>query len=179
MDLEAAKKLVADAKAAGWDGKVRMLYNSSPAGMNIGLATKTMLESAGMTVDLDVSKNITGQVAQVTVSKDFDMTGWGLAIPPDDGAVWALAQNFQSTSSSNRIGYKSPVVDQALKDILVAKTDDDKKVAYKKIAEALATDVPALPWAKIEEYIAWPTNIKGVRQTDRSGVLFDKAWIDK
>ena len=38
VDPEAAKKLVTDAKATGWDGKIRLLYNSSPAGAAIGLA---------------------------------------------------------------------------------------------------------------------------------------------
>jgi ABC-type transport system substrate-binding protein len=121
-------------------------YNSSPNGAAIGLATQTMLQNVGMTVSLDTSKDVNGQVAQVTVLKDFDITGWGLAIPPDDGAVWALAQNFQSTSPSNRIGFKSTVVDQALKDIRQAKTDDDKTAAYKKIAETMTAEVPALPW---------------------------------
>jgi len=179
FDPEAAKKLVADAKAAGWDGKLRLLYNNSPAGQAIGLATQTMLQNVGMTVALDVSKDITGQINQLIVLKDFDVSGWGLAIPPDDGAVWALAQNFASTSTSNRIGFKNAVVDQALKDIRQAKTDDDKKAAFQKIAQVMTSEVPAVPWAKIEEYIAWPSNIHGVIQTDRSGVVFDKAWIEK
>jgi len=179
LDLEAAKKLVTEAKAAGWDGKLRMLYNSSPTAAAVGLATKTMLEAAGMTVDLDTSKDTNAQITQVVVAKDFDVTGWGMAIPPDDGAVWALAQNLDSKSTSNRIGFSSAVVDQAFKDIRVAKTDADLKAAYKKIAEVVATEVPVLPFAKIEEFIAWPSQIKGMRQTNRSGVVFDKAWIDK
>ena len=132
-----------------------------------------------MTVTLDTDKDTLGQIAQVTGLKDFDVTGWGLAIPPDDGAVWALAQNFASTSTSNRIGFASPVVDQALKDIRQAKTDDEKKAAYKKIAEVMTAEVPSLPFAKIEEFIAWAPNIRGMIQTDRSGVAFNKAWIDK
>src|SRR4029079_12857808 len=37
VDVEAAKKLVTEAKAAGWDGKLRLLYNSSPTAAAIGL----------------------------------------------------------------------------------------------------------------------------------------------
>jgi len=132
-----------------------------------------------MTVSLDTSKDTNGQIVQVTGLKDFDVTGWGLAIPPDDGAVWAIAQNFASTSTSNRIGFKSDIVDQALKDIRQAKTDDEKKAAYKKIAQVMTDQVPSLPFAKIEEFIAWAPNIRGMVQTDRSGVSFAKAWIDK
>ena len=128
-------------KDAGWDGKLRLLYNSSPTAAAIGLATQTMLQNVGMTVALDTSKDTNGQIVQVTGLKDFDVTGWGLAIPPDDGAVWAIAQNFASTSTSNRIGFKSDIVDQALKDIRQAKTDDDKKAAYKKIAQVMTDQV--------------------------------------
>jgi len=179
VDVEAAKKLVTDAKAAGWDGKLRLLYNSSPTAAAIGLAVQTMLQNVGMTVTLDTGKDTNAQIAQVTGLKDFDVTGWGMAIPPDDGAVWAVAQNFASTSTSNRIGFKSTVVDQALKDIRQSKNDADTKAAYKKIAEVVTAEVPVLPFAKVEEFIAWPSNVKGMRQTNRSGVTFDKAWIDK
>jgi peptide/nickel transport system substrate-binding protein len=179
VDVEQAKRLVTEAKAAGWDGRLRLLYNSSPTAQAIGLATQTMLQNVGMTVTLDTSKTTVDQVAQVTVLRDFDVTGWGLAIPPDDGAVWALAQNFHSTGTSNRVGFKNATVDAALREIRQSKSDAETKAAYKKIADAITAEVPALPWAKIEEFIAWQSNVKGMRQTNRSGVLFDKAWIDK
>ena len=179
LDVELAKKLVNEAKAAGWDGKLRLLYNNSPTAAAIGLAVQTMLQNVGITATLDTSKATNDQVAQVTVLRDFDVTGWGLAIPPDDGALWALTQNFNSTSPSNRIGFKSTVVDQALKDIRVAKTDDEKKAAYKKISEVMTAEVPALPFAKLEEFIAWAPTVKGVVQTHRGGIYLDKAWIDK
>ena len=64
FDVEAAKKLVADAKAAGWDGKLRLLYNSSPTAAAIGLATQTMLQNVGMTVTLDTGKDTNAQIVQ-------------------------------------------------------------------------------------------------------------------
>ena len=106
FDVEAAKKLVTEAKAAGWDGKLRLLYNSSPTAAAIGLAVQTMLQNVGMTVALDTSKDTNGQIAQVTGLKDFDVTGWGMAIPPDDGAVWAITQTSparaRATASASR-----------------------------------------------------------------------------
>lgn len=176
-DVAKAKDLVAQAKAKGWNGQVHVVYNSSPAGSAIGLAFQTMLQAAGMTVTLDTNIDIQGQIQKVITQKDFDISGWGLAIPPDDGAVWALAQNLRSDSSSNRVGYASPAVDKALSDLLVAKTDAEKKAAYKTIAEQVATDVPLLPWAKVEEFIGHGANVHGLRQVNRSGTLFDKAWL--
>jgi peptide/nickel transport system substrate-binding protein len=178
-DLAKAKQLVTEAKAGGWDGKLRLLYNNSPTASAIGLAAQTMLQAAGIDASLDVGKDTNGQINQVLVLRDYDVTGWGIAISPDDGALWGLTQNLLSTSTSNRIGYKSPAVDTALKALRVAKTDDEKKALYKTIADNVANDVPVLPFAKIEEFIAWNSKVHGVRQVNRSGVLFDKAWIEK
>ena len=48
-------------------------------------------------------------------------------------------------------------------------------MAYQKIAQIMTDQVPSLPFAKIEEFIAWAPNIRGMIQTDRSGVAFNKA----
>ena len=50
VDIEAGKKLVAEAKAAGWDGKIRLLAGTSPEGQAIGLTVQTALQAIGMTV---------------------------------------------------------------------------------------------------------------------------------
>jgi peptide/nickel transport system substrate-binding protein len=177
-NVDNAKKLVSEAKAAGWDGKVRMIYNNSPTAQAIGLAAQTLLQAVGIDVALDTSVDTTAQINKVVVQRDFDISGWGIAISPDDGAMWGLTQNFLSTSGSNRTGFKNTVVDQALRDLRTATTDDQKKAAYRKIAEQIATEVPVLPFAKVEEFIVWKDNVQGVMQVGRGGVLFDKAWID-
>ena len=178
-DPDTAKKLVADAKAAGWNGKVRLLSNSSPTGSGFGLAAQAMMQAAGIDVALDITKDTTATVVQVTTQRDYDLAGWGFALSSDDGATMALAQNFASTSASNRTGFKSTVVDQALKDLRGAKNDDDKKAAYKKIVDEINTQLPVLVWAKIEARISWNPKVHGLQQNHTVSVMFDKAWIDK
>ena len=41
----------------------------------------------------------------------------------------------------------------------------------------MANDIPILPWAKIEEFIGHGKNVNGLRQVNRAGTLFDKAWL--
>src|SRR5690606_9170019 len=135
------------------------LYNNAPTAQAIGLATQTMLQAVGIDASLDTSKDITQQIAQVAVQKDFDIAGFGVAISNDDGAMAALAQNLSSTSPSNRTGFKNEKVDQALKDLRAAASDDDKIAAFKVIVEEVAREVPVLPWGKIEEYIAWQDDV--------------------
>jgi peptide/nickel transport system substrate-binding protein len=176
-DPEEAKKLVAQAKSEGWDGKVRLLYNNTPTAVNVGQAAQAMLQAAGIDAALDVSKDTPNQIAQVTVQKDFDVVGFGIAVSNDDGAMAALAQNFSSTSPSNRVGYKNPKVDQALKDLRAAATDDEKKTQFGIIATELSRDVPALVWSAVEEFVVWQPNVHGLQFNHSTSVHLDKAWI--
>jgi peptide/nickel transport system substrate-binding protein len=176
-NVDNAKKLVSEAKAAGWSGQVRIIYTNAPTAQAVGLATQTMLQAAGIDVALDTTKDTAGHIGTITVQKDFDISGWGLAISSDDGAMPALAQNLASTSSSNRVGYKNPAVDQALKDLRAAANDDDKKAAFKTIAEEVSKDIPLLPFAAIEEFIVWQDDVHGLVFNHSTSVHLDKAWI--
>jgi peptide/nickel transport system substrate-binding protein len=176
-DPAKAKELVAQAKAEGWDGKVRLLYNNTPTAVAVGQAVQAMLQAAGIDADLDTSKDTTNQIAQVAVAKDFDIAGWGVAIANDDGAMAALAQNLSSTSPSNRVGYKNPKVDQALKDLRAAATDDEKKEQFGIIATEVARDVPGYVWSKVEEFIIWQPDVHGIVFNHSTSMFFDKAWI--
>src|SRR5690606_32467993 len=137
-----AQRLADEAKAEGWDGNVRLVYTNAPTAQAIGLAVQTMLEAVGITAMVDTSKPTAEHIQTVVVQKDFDMSGWGYAIASDDGAMAALAQNLQSTSPSNRVGFKSEAVDQALTDLRAAETDDDKVAAFRTIAEEVAREIP-------------------------------------
>jgi peptide/nickel transport system substrate-binding protein len=176
-DPNLAKQLVAQAKSEGWDGKIRLLYNNSPTAVDIALATQTMLKAVGIDASVDTSKDTTGQISQVTIQKDFDITGFGIAVSNDDGAMAALAQNFSSTSPSNRVGFKNAKVDQALKDLRAAKTDDEKKMQFGIIATEIANELPALPWSPIEEFVVWHDNVHGLQFNHSTSVHLDKAWI--
>lgn len=178
-DPDLAKKLVAEAKAEGWNGEVRLLYSNGQFAVDVALATQAMLEAVGIKTVVDTSKDTTAQVAQVAQQRDFEMTGWGTTITNDDGAAAALAQNLASTSTSNRVGYNNAAVDQALKDLRKAKDDTEKKAAYKIILENVYRDVPMYAWSKIEARIIWNAKVNGV-VANHSGVFFiDKAWIEK
>jgi peptide/nickel transport system substrate-binding protein len=177
FDPEKAKQLVEEAKAEGWDGKVRLLYNNTPTAVAVGQAVQAMLQAAGIDAELDTSKDTTNQIAQVAIAKDFDIAGWGVAIANDDGAMAALAQNLASTSPSNRVGYKNPKVDQALKDLRAAATDDEKKEQFGIIAAEVARDVPGYVWSKVEEYIIWQPDVHGIVFNHSTSMYFDKAWI--
>ena len=178
-DLEAAKRLVAEAKAQGWNGSVRVLFTNSANDQNAAVALEGMLKAAGINATVDTSKDSTAQQAVVTTQKDFDLARWGTSIGPDDSAIWAVAQNMSSTSTSNRPGFKSAAVDQAVKDLRSAKTDDQKKAAYKIVAEEYNAQLPWINFTAVETIKAFSPKVQGVVASQRNNVYFDKAWLEK
>ena len=109
----------------------------------------------------------------------FDADDIGTAIGPDDSALWSLAQALQTGVASNRVGFKSPAVDQALKDLRSAKDDNAKKAAYKIIAEEFNAQVPWINYSAVETLKAFSPKVHGVTGSHRQYVYFDKTWMEK
>jgi len=177
-DLEKAKSLVTQAKAAGWNGQVKVLFTNSAVDANAAVALQTMLQAAGMNPQVDTSKDSTAEQA-IVGSRDYDTARWGTSIGPDDSALWSLAQALNSTAASNNTGFKSAKADQALKDLRAAKTDDEKKAAYKTIAEEFNAQLPWLNYSAVETLKAFTAKVHGVAPSHRNYIYFDKAWMEK
>ena len=178
-DPALASKLVAEAKAEGWDGKIRLLGGSDQLSMNVAIATEAMLKAAGFDVTTDNTKNTTARVSQVSTTRDFEIATWGTSLSGDDSISAALAQNLQSTSPSNRVGYKNDAVDAAIKELRAAKTDDAKTAAIKKIVEQATRDLPMYAWATIETRMTWGPKVHGVVANHSTVPFLYKTWIEK
>jgi peptide/nickel transport system substrate-binding protein len=175
-DLDTAKRLVSEAKAAGWNGNLNVLFSTGLS--TVGQTVTSMLQLAGINATLDLQES-TVQQTRVTTTKDFEVAYWGISVSPDDYGIFALTQNLRGDAPSNRVGFKSALVDQALKDVRSAKTDDARKAAYKVIAEEVIKNVPFVTFAAIEEYNAYSPKLNGIVGAGRSYVFFDKAWLEK
>jgi peptide/nickel transport system substrate-binding protein len=177
-DLDKAKSLVNQAKAAGWNGSFRVLFTNSAVDANAAVALDTMLRAAGMNPTVDTSKDSTAEQA-IVGSRDYDTARWGTSIGPDDSALWSLAQALNSTAASNNTGFKSARADQALKDLRAAKSDDEKKAGYKVIAEEFNAQLPWLNYSAVETLKAFTPKVHGVTPSHRNYIYFDKAWMEK
>ena len=178
VDIEAGKKLVAEAKAAGWDGKIRLLAATSPEGQAIGLTVQTALQAIGMTVQSENVDTATN-TQRIFIDKNFDIGTHAMAVTSDDGGPLNLLQNLQSASGANRTGYNNPAVDKAIKDLRSVKTDEEKTAAYKVIAEAIARDVPLLPLWNGEYSVSWSSKVHGFTKSSRYNVLWHEVWMEK
>jgi peptide/nickel transport system substrate-binding protein len=181
FDAKKARDLVTEAKAAGWNGTVRFTCGVEDAIRAAeSLAVSTLLEAAGIKVNTDrASVPVNEQVADVITKRDYDLACWGLQATPDDGASSQFDQFLRSTSASNRGGYASPDMDAALNDLQKAQNDDQRKAAYKTIAELWNRDVPSVPLLQLEQGVFWTPQVMGMRGAGLSNVSLDKVWLDK
>jgi peptide/nickel transport system substrate-binding protein len=175
---ERAKQLVAEAKQAGWDGKIRITCTNSPERKAIALAAETMLRSVGMDVTTRSDIDVATQIGEVVQKKDFDLACWGLNIYPDEGGALLFEQNLAGTSATNRVGYKSAAFDAALAKFKAAATPEAKEAAAKELAEIYGQDLPIYVFGATPEFIIWQPKVHGITPTQATMALFDKAWIE-
>ena len=171
-----AKRLVQEAKAAGWNGNVRLMADSTSIGQSWGITIKTLLEAVGMTVDLDTTKTTAAIIPQVSGTKDFEIVSWGSGMDTTDADYFFTSTNFSSTG---RYGLRSPQFDAALDQLRLASTLDQKKAGYKALSEAWAKDLPAIPISTVYQGEVHSKSVQDVRQTGGGIVAFEKAWISK
>jgi peptide/nickel transport system substrate-binding protein len=178
-DPAAAKKALDEAKAAGFDGKIRILCTNQPERVTLAQTLETQLKAAGFDVTSRTDLDTAAQITEIVTKKDFDIACWGLSIPNDDTAALSLVQNFWSASPNNRVGYNSPEWDKGLDVLLGAKDETARKAAYKTMAELYNKDLPSLVFNAVIERIAFQGKIKGVYMNESSMFFLDKAWIEK
>lgn len=177
-DLEAAKKAVADAKAEGWNGKVRFNCANTPENQATATAVEAMWKAAGIDVTVSANKSTGDHVQQYLVQKDFEAVCGGYNIGPDDGAVNTLNTNFKSPASGARWGYVSQEMDSLLTEARRAATDAEKKAAFEKIQNLYVKDAIAYPFAATIEFIGWSNKVHGMKPSQQTVVYLDKAWIE-
>ena len=177
-DPTEAKRLVGVAKAAGWDGKIRLIGGNDPTNVAWTQAVAPQLTAVGMDVQASNDTDINGVVAKVLTQRDFDLANWGLAMSDEsDGNYTQLLGSLGC--AAKRYGYCSPEMDAGIEALRVADTDAKKIAAYKTISEIWIRDAPALVITYIPQAVITSPKVHGIIRTAQAVTLYDKAWIAK
>jgi peptide/nickel transport system substrate-binding protein len=176
-NVNQAKQLVAQAKANGWDGKIRVSGNSTPEGVAWTEAVTAMLQTAGMTVTPDTSKTGGAAIAQVLIQRNFDVAIGGIGLPADQTDRIYEALYLQDTTATYRYGYGGPDMDAAVDGLRTATNDQQRTTALKNIATVWARDVPFVNIAHTPEAFVHSAKLHGSVMSSNWIELFDKAWI--
>jgi peptide/nickel transport system substrate-binding protein len=179
-DPAQARQLVDEAKAAGWNGSIRLFSVTDPTGKALGLAVSTMLQAAGIDVQLDSSFDPPSLLRKVLVDHDYDLVIWGAGFSenPDGNFVTALG-TYQTGGAAARSGFSSAAFDQGVEALRVASTDAERTAAYGQLAQAWTDDVPGVALLELENALVTSPKLQGVARTSSSSFLFSGAWVKK
>jgi peptide/nickel transport system substrate-binding protein len=177
-DPTEAKRLVGEAKADGWDGKLRIYAPSTPEGNAWGQAVSAQLTAVGMDPQLDITHDIQWIVNQVLVLNDYDIHTWAYGLLDESDANYLqLLGTFNSKAP--RYGYGNAEMDAAIDLLRTADTDAKRVEAYKKISELWVRDMPAMVTAALMQSLVHSPKLHDAQRTAASIILFDKAWLEK
>ena len=175
-DVAEARRLVGVAKAAGWDGSVRLLCPNVPTSVELSVTVQGLLEAVGMKVA--VTNVPSAELSpKVVTEKNFDLACWGLNAT--DAAPWATALNqYASDARGNRVAYANPDMDAALGDLRAATDDAARKAALGRVQTTWNATLPTAILTAQQWFIPWTERVHGLVLTRDTIPVFDQAWVD-
>ncbi|MFS3129317.1 ABC transporter substrate-binding protein [Nocardioides sp. Bht2] len=174
-DPEAAKKLLAEAKADGFDGKIEYTDGSDPASRETALAVKALLEAVGFEVETVLTRTVADLITKVVVDRDYDVSAWGHSFREPD-PIPKMFAILHSTGTQLYGSQTSPEMDALLEKFQVAPTYEEQKAVMDEIQQRVNEDVPFLTFGPYAETVLWNDNVRGVLGAGNSMVLYAKAW---
>src|SRR5690606_17993073 len=110
---------VEQAKADGWDGRLRVVLTDVPESQNLGIALQSLLGQAGIDLTLDVGTNAQ-LIEKVIINADYDLAQWSVGLTLD--APWAGLGSFESDAALNYTGIQSADLDAAIDGVRAARS---------------------------------------------------------
>lgn len=178
-DAEKAKQLVADAKADGFDGKIKYFaIAGDPDAMKIASSVQAQMNAVGFEFELDTVSSVPEMLQRLYADKDFEMA-FGAYSLNDAAPEIRLYSALNSGSSNNILGFENPAMDALLSDIQQAGTQEEKVELYADMQTMFNEEVPFVVLGAGEAYVAWNESVYGVNPSVDGILLLDKAWIKK
>ena len=116
------------------------------------------------------------QIGQV-IQGDYDVACWGMNSGPAT-ALTSFNRNLRSDSSSNRQGYESAEMDEALDALFAAPDEDARQQAMAEINSIYNEDWVGVIYGAPREGIIWTDDIEGIIPNAATTFLFGNAYIN-
>lgn len=178
VDPDAARKLLDEAKADGYDGKLTYVTTSEQTAEAGALATQAMLGAVGFDVTIDRASSVTELVRKLYIVNDFDMARGGMNLV-DEAPYLRLYDGLGSDSGDNASGYADPKTDALLEDLLAAESEEDSQEAIDKIQTQVNETVPYLVWGAANIRVIWDEKVHGAERSVDNIMLLHGAWMEE
>ncbi|WP_110206859.1 ABC transporter substrate-binding protein [Nocardioides daejeonensis] len=174
-DPDAAKELLEQAKADGFDGKIHYVDGSDPASRDTALAVKALLEAVGFEVEIDLMRTVADLINKVVIDRDYDVSAWGHSFRESD-PIPKMFAIMHSTGNQLYGSYTSKAMDALLEEFQVAPSYEEQKAVMDRIQQQVNADVPFLVFGPYAETVVWNENVRAVTGAANSMVLYSKTW---
>lgn len=178
FDPEKARKLLDEAKADGYNGKLTYLSPTEKSAEAAALTTQASLNAIGFDVQIEYVNSVTDLVRKLYVENDFDMTRAAFAFM-DEAPFLRMYGGLGSDSRNNAAGYSDAQMDALLVEVKSATTDDAKKAAIAKVQARANETIPYAVWGPSKVFTVWGNDVHGVKRTADNILLLDQAWVAK
>jgi peptide/nickel transport system substrate-binding protein len=176
VDPAAAAGLIEQAKAAGWDGKLRVVCASTAE--DVAITIESQLVAAGIDVELNLVADLSQLIDTVMNKKTFDAACWGMNIL-DDGLWATLNNNLASTVVGTNFGaFADAEMDTALAALRVADTEDEILAAMEIVQDRWTAAVPGVVLNAGAVRTVYAADVHGIVRTGNSLVFFGGAYVD-
>ncbi|MGJ3508069.1 ABC transporter substrate-binding protein [Enemella sp. A6] len=180
-DPEEAKRLLEEAKAEGYDGKVTLSATTgSPEREQTFLTLKAQLEAVGFEVETDLVRNLADWVSRIYVERKYSVASVGLGLVDND-PFQNLYSAYTTNGSSNVTNASDPEMDKLVDELRAIPLDDEEamKEQLRKIENRVQEQAPIITFRYTTPTILWGENVHGLVGLNEVMVDFGKAWIKK
>lgn len=176
VDPDEARRLLDEAKADGFDGRISYVDGSDKASRATAVAVEASLEAVGFDVEVKLARTIQEQIITVAVDRDYDLAGWGISWREAGpfGRMFATLHSEGNLSVGMPTG---PELDALFADFQVAETTEEQRSVMGRIQEEWNQQVPAVVFGPTSELVAFGERMRGVVGTTNSMVLLHDAWL--
>jgi len=174
-DKAGAQKLFDELAAAGKPVEFKITAYQTSESKRVAEAFQTQLNTyKNVKVDLEV---LDFPAAQAKVNaREFQMAPGGMgSLDPET----TMYQQLHSDSSGNFSGISDPKMDAALEAGRLSSDIEERKAAYKIVAEQLAIDNPSIIYTKYTSGITYDKKLGGVVQYGNGSTRVDTIWTSK
>lgn len=172
---EEAQRLLEEAKADGYSGKLVFSDGQDEGSRATALVVKGQLEAIGFEVETNLLRTAAEQIT-AAIQGDYEALGWGVSIREfDPYAKISTAMHSEGTQLYNMP--TSEKMDGLIAELKAADAEEAKEV-MKQIETEYVEYIPFISWAPFAEATVWNDNVYGVIGASNSMVLFSKAFIN-
>lgn len=173
-DVEKAKALVAEAKAGGWNGQIRLSCTNDATSVETAIAIKALLGAAGITVNAS-QVTVSELINSIIVENNYDLACW--SVGTQASSAYLGLSGYDSQAPGNYAGYANPDMDAALKKLQASASNEDQKAALESIQKVWNDTIPAVIYGFTKSLIAYSPKVHGLTQTSWGTILFNKAYL--